>query len=131
MTVQPLSTRRPRRPLMLSDLRTAKALYTQNVSIKETARQLDRNKDVLYLAIRDLDMPRRRAGQCGVRPDKRRRNAKVVEAILYGDDVHAVMRRWEISLRVLYEILYAHKRRTRMSDEVWRKNFLSKMSGLR
>lgn len=123
MTVQPLSTRRPRRNLKLSELRLAKKLYSEAVKVDEIARQLDRNKDVLCQAIRHLDMPRRRPGQCGVRPDNRRRNEKVIEAVLLGDGYEAILRRWDITPRVLYHILAEYRQRTRMPYAVWRKNF--------
>ncbi len=123
MTVQPPSERRPRRTIMTSELRAAKQLYAQNLPMEEIAHRLDRNKDVLYQAMRHLDIPRRKPGQTGIRPDNRRRNAKIIDAVLYGDEFEDILRRWDISPRVMYAVLLEYRRRTRMRDDVWVKFF--------
>lgn len=133
MTVQPLSDRRSRRAFTMPELRLVEKMYlSEKLSVPEIARRLGRDKDTLYPAIKQyLDIPRRQPDRCGTRFDLRRRNAKIVEAVLNGDSWDQVMRRWEISERVLYEVLYQHKRRVRMSAEFWRENILSRRSGLR
>lgn len=60
-----------------------------------------------------------------------RRNAKIVEAVLHGDSWESVARRWGLAERGLYEILYEHKRRVRMSASFWRQTFLSRRSAFR
>ncbi len=129
MTVQSPSTRRP---YMSSDLRTIRTLYEQEgATLRTISGQLGRSRGAVTDMLRRIEVDRRRPNMCGERKSLERRNDKIIEGILAGDEVRAVMRRWEVSLRALYEILYSYKRKTRMPAEVWRKKFLSRMSGLR
>lgn len=128
-TVQPASTRRP---YMSGDLRAVKTLYEQEkATLRTISGQMQRSLGSVTDMLNRVEVDRRRPDMCGERKSLCRRNAKIIEAILCGDDAASVMRRWDITARVLYQILYSHKCRTRMSTELWRKNFLSVMSGLR
>ena len=124
MTVQPTSTRRPRRSFRLSELRIAQQLYADNLPIEAIARRLDRDRATLYQMMRHhLDIPRKRPGQCGTRQDCKRRNAKIIDAILARDGYDTILRRWEITPRALYGIMMEYKILTGMTNKAWRKNF--------
>lgn len=64
--------------------------------------------------------PRKGADQHGVA----RRNCKIVDAMMAGDGLSAVMRRWDVCERRVYEILLQYRRRTRMSKPQFRAIFL-------
>jgi hypothetical protein len=131
-SVQTPSTRRPRREFKTSDMRLFKSLYLEEkLPMWEIALRMNRREDILFRAAQMLDIPRRCPRLCGTRPGRQRRNAKIVEAVLSGDSWDSVARRWGIGERGLYEVLYEHKRRVRMTTEFWRQNFLSRRSALR
>jgi hypothetical protein len=117
---------RRRRPVMTFEVRAIAEMYANNeISISEMVSRLDRPRRTICSILRTLRLAQRR------RPPNRRERAyarrrdKVVEAILAGDSLDSVKRRWDISDDVLYQILNGYRVRTGMKREVWKASFLS------
>lgn len=120
-----ITNRGRRRPYMTWEVKTAAEEYLAGeLTLQEIADRLNRPLGSIDNLLSIGGVVRNRAPVVmGMAEFYRRRNAKVIEALLYGDSWGQVCRRWDIPEATVYEILWNHKQRTGMSHKEWKRIF--------
>ncbi len=114
--------RPPRRKYMSWELKALARLYVdEKITLRQMATELNRPLRSISDMLNHLDVSRRKPRLLGEQERLKRRNDKIVEAAFRGDSWEAIARRWGISDRTVYQILWEHRHATGMTRKAWKR----------
>jgi hypothetical protein len=98
----------------------ARMYLNEEITLAQMAAELNRPIRSIADMLRRLDVERRRPSAAGEQQRLQRRNDKIIEAAMLGDSWEVIARRWGISDRTVYQILWEYKSATGMTRQAWK-----------